>query len=133
MYDLLSLNEKNANDRCDNLEDYCLWQAFKEAGQAFQVFDTDTTDVLVPYGNGKRLITELCTEKALHDLAYRAGLLQEAKNYTASLYAWQKSKLEKASGLCLLGGDCVYVLLDGFYDSRIGLTDEAYQNEFLEV
>ena len=133
VYDLLSLNEKNANDRCDNLEDYCLWQAFKEAGQAFQVFDTDTTDVLVPYGNGKRLITELCTEKALHDLAYRAGLLQEAKNYTASLYAWQKSKLEKASGLCLLGGDCVYVLLDGFYDSRIGLTDEAYQNEFLEV
>lgn len=133
LYDLLSMNEKYADERCAGAEEFCLWQAFKEAGQAFAVFDSDTTDVLVPYGDGRRLIEGLCSQKAEYDLACRAALLQEAKGYTVPLYGWQREKLERCGGLRLICGGSVFTLCDGFYDVHTGLVAETGQYEFLEV
>lgn len=81
------------------------------AGQEFSVFDENTTDVIVPYGRGKQLITELCSERCRVDPAYRAALLKEANGFTVSLYSHQKKRLEQENAavsglrrLCLGSG-----------------------------
>ena len=95
LFDLLSLNTYYADENCGGIEDYSLRQSFKTAGQAFSVFDENTTDVIVPYGEGKELIAELCSARAEYDDAYRRGLLKKAGDYTVSLYQYQKRRLEE--------------------------------------
>lgn len=56
LYDLLSENNKFANDLYRLHDAYSLRQAFKTAGQYFKVFDEDTRDVVVPYGEGAGII-----------------------------------------------------------------------------
>ncbi len=133
LYDLLSMNEKYADEKCAGTEEFCLWQAFKEAGEAFAVFDSDTTEAIAPYKGGKELIKALCSQKAEYDMGYRAALLQEAKGYTVSLYAWQREALERCGGLQLICGGSVWALCDGFYNEQTGLVKQAGQFEFLGV
>ena len=53
VYRLLADNPKFANAQCPMAECYYLRQAFQLAGKLFQVFDENTTDILVPYGKGR--------------------------------------------------------------------------------
>lgn len=133
LFSLLASNSKYADG--DNLfcEKYYLLQAFQTAGKLFQVFDSDTTDILVPYQEGKELISALCSEKAEHDLGYASGLIQQAKPYTVSLYPWQCDKLEKQHALRSVCHDSVLVLEEGFYDENLGLTEEKQTLDYLEV
>lgn len=133
LFDLLSLNSVFADEYCDGIQDYCLYQAFRTAGQAFSVFDEDTTDVLVAYGDGRRLITELCSRRAEQDIAYRQTLLKEASGYTVSLYQYQKKRLEEQGALQPLCGGCVLALQEGYYDEITGLTVETNTQTFWEV
>lgn len=133
LFDLLSLNSGFADEDCAGIEDYCLYQAFQTAGQAFSVFDEDTSDVLVPYGDGKRLIEELCTQRAEQDIAYRQTLLKQAGNYSVSLYQYQKKRLEQLGALQPLCGDCALALQEGYYDKITGLKAEENTQAFWEV
>lgn len=125
LLDLLSQNIRYADGDCDGIEDYCLYQAFQTAGKLFSVFDEDTTDVLVPYGKGKELIEELCSEKAEWDISYRQKLLQQAGEYSISLYRYQVEKLQKENALRSICGGCVLVLAEEYYDKSTGLIMEA--------
>lgn len=132
LFDLLSLNSSFADEDCDGIEDYCLYQAFHTAGQAFSVFDEDTTDVLVPYGDGRRLIEELCSRRAEQDIAYRQALLKQAGSYSVSLYRYQKKRLEQLGALQPLCGGCALALREGCYNEITGVTEENTQS-FWEV
>lgn len=133
LFDLMGANEKYADDACADVDSFFLRQAFKTAGQYFSVFQEDTTDVLVPYGRGKRLIEELCSERCRFDPAYRASLLKEAANYTVGIYSYQKKRLEQSGALVSVCGDCVLALAEGFYDNVTGLTTEAKGQGLMEV
>ena len=133
MFDLLATNEKYADERCAHVESFFLRQAFKTAGQYFSVFPENSTDVLVPYGRGKQLIEELCTERCRFDLAYRAAVLKEASDYTVGIYPYQKKQLEQKQALISACEDCVWILADGFYDEDIGLLVDAKDQVFMEV
>ncbi len=111
---------------------FYLQQAFQTAGASFQVFDEITTDVLVPYGEGRTLILELQGERAARDAGYFTALVQRAKQYSVSLYAHQKAALEKAGGLHQHNG--IWMLDAQYYDCEgVGLTMEAQPQEFLEA
>ena len=111
---------------------FYLQQAFQTAGASFQVFDENTTDVLVPYGEGRDLILELQGERAARDAAYFAALVQRAKRYSVSLYAYQKAALEKVGGLHQHNG--IWMLDAQYYDCEgVGLTMDAQPQEFLEA
>lgn len=137
LFDLLSCNEKNADENCEGIEEFCLYQAFKTAGSLFSVFDEDTTDVIVPYGEGKKIISSLCSEQAKHDIAYRSALLKKAGAYSASLYAFQKKKLEQLGGIyTICGSDTqpfALALQERFYNGITGVTENADDNTFWEV
>ncbi len=114
----------NHNDAGIESETYVLHQPFKTIGEEFEVFDQNTIDVIVPYGNGTELIDELKTigKEYIATDTYN-GTMKRVKPYTVSIYEWQKEKLWEM-GL-------VYPILDGrilildkmAYDNVMGVTD----------
>ena len=131
LYSLLSDNRSFADGDCPEYGKYCLQQAFRLAGSTFTVFDQDTTDVLVPWGEGKDVIADLCSDRA-GDLGFVSTCLERGKGYTVSLYRHQLEKLEKNQGIVSLCGGSILALREGFYDGATGLTLEPKANGFLE-
>ena len=129
IFSLLSLNVTFANH--DN--GFLLRQSFKLAGERFEVFESETADVLVPYGDGKNIIAELSRLDPDHDLKLIDDWLAKAKAYTVSLYSWQKNKLELSGGLASICGSRILVLQEGFYDQATGFTETSQANTLLEV
>lgn len=132
LFDLLSVNEAYAVG-WPGMEQFGLHQAFKEAGHAFQVFDQDTTDVLVPYGEGAEIIAELGSSAVQWDWERQKELLDQAKPYAVSLYQYQQDLLERRHGLKPYLDGAVLVLNPEFYSKETGLTLEPGGFEFQEV
>lgn len=127
LFSLLSLN-----DYCTRDQPYYFRQAFRLAGSLFQVFEEDTTDIVVPYGEkGKSLIHDLCSEKAARDQDYLRLLLEEAKPYTVSLYQYQIDHLNEEHSLIPLQGGALG--LNGHYSKETGFFMDESNLEFLEV
>ena len=127
LFSLLSLN-----NYCTQDQPYYFRQAFHLAGSLFQVFEEDTTDVVVPYSEkGKALIQNLCSEKAEQDPNYLRLLLEEAKPYTVSLYQHQINRLNEEHRLIPLQGRALG--LDGHYRNETGFSMEESDLEFLGV
>lgn len=133
LFDLMGTNEKYADGRCKGLDSFFLRQAFKTAGALFSVFDEDTTDVLVPYGKGRELIEELCSQQCRFDMGYRASVLNKMNGYTVGVYEYQRKRLEQAHALVSACDDCVFVLADGFYNETVGLSEDMQVQAFMEV
>lgn len=76
-------------------EQYTLRQAFRTAGKNFSVFEENTVDVLVPYGEGKDLVLELGSLLLPYDLGEIKQVLERVKRYTVSLYEWQRKILDQ--------------------------------------
>ena len=134
LFDLLSGNNKYITPADQKTDAYFLRQAFKEAGELFQVFDEESMTVIVPYSSeGKELVSELRGMQALADMGYRKELLEKAKNYAVSLYEYQVKKLEKERGIQYLFDRTVGILDDVYYDDETGIVSEPHHFSFLEV
>lgn len=123
LLDLMGSNEKYTA-RCPEAENFYLRQAFKTAGQHFSVFEEETTDILVPYEEGRRLLAELDSERCRSDASYRAAVLKKLSPFTVSVYQYQKKWLEKEQALIPVCGGCALALAEGFYDAEVGLKAE---------
>lgn len=133
LYDFLSSNESFLAMAGGNASDYLMHQAFKTAGNAFTVFDQDTVDVLVPYGEGAKLISDLCSARGKKDRIYREDLLRRTNSFTISLYSYQKQKLEDIGALYRICDDSVIALQKEYYSDMIGLIDNKNSFPLLEV
>lgn len=102
-------------------EGYILNQPFKTVGHLFHVFDQNTTDVLVPYEDGKAIIEELreMEGRAFKIDAYKE-VMNRAKQYTVSLFQWQIDRLKQAGLLHSLLDGRVLVLDEKTYDKNFG-------------
>ncbi len=118
---------------CKYINNFCLLQAFKTAGRYFTVYDTDTIDVLVPYEEGKNLITQFNSLLLPRDFAQMLDLLDQAKPFTISLYTWQYQHLMKESAVIPLCGGRILALQDGYYHCDLGLRMEREKMNFMEV
>ena len=133
---LLELLSNNANVVRKNLSAtncYLLRQAFKTAGRLFSVFDDDTQDVIVPFGEGKELVQQLMNLDDRWQLGQMADLLKQARTYTVSVYAHQVERLLRQGALMQLCGGAVLALMDGYYSDETGLITDRMMNCFLEV
>lgn len=128
IFALLSDNWDYCDDACRFYGTFLLNQAFRTAGAAFTVFDCDTYDVVVPFGEGKRLIEELASHGTV-DLMFLKRWSAQAKPYTVSLYAYQLQALRDV--IAEYAG--VRVLPPEYYDERIGFTMKPGEFDFLEV
>lgn len=132
LLDLLSVN-RVFRSRCRTAGAYILGQAFQTAGKRFRVFEDNTTDVLVPFGEGAQLIADLCSDKARWDLVYRGEQLKKAGRYTVCLYQYQLDKLRENGGVCSLCDGTILALRPEFYAEETGLCLEGENEQFLEV
>lgn len=133
LYDLLSSNDTCCNGQPDFIR-FGLHQSFATAGKAFQVFDQDTMDVLVPYKEGEELIAELSSSDIRYDWKRQQTLLQKAKSYTLSLYRFQFEMLQRQGGVYSILDDTVLVLCPQYYDKATGLSLGTGKDlSFLEV
>ncbi len=133
MFQLLSRNREGRN-HCPTQDRYLLGQAFRTAGEQFQIFQDDTMDdVIVPYKKGQELITQLNGASAMWDLDYRKGLLREAARFTVSLYEHEYRKLLDTGGIFTICGGEVLALRSEFYAQETGFRIDGVLNPYLEV
>lgn len=92
-------------------------QAFRTAGKKFQVIAEQTTDILVPYGAGEKLILDLNGE--LYGNVF-PKLLRKAQQYLVSVYSETLKALEAKDALTRLKSD-VLALKPGYYSSEQGI------------
>ena len=92
-------------------------QAFRTAGKKFQVIAEQTTDILVPYGAGEKLILDLNGE--LYGNAF-PKLLRKAQQYLVSVYSGTLKALEAKDALIQLESG-ILALKSGFYSSEQGI------------
>lgn len=128
LFKLLSDNLDYWDDTSTFCGRFMLNQAFRMAGNAFTVFDTDTQDVVVPFGDGKKLIEELAAQSTV-DVKFLETWLPKAKHYTVSLYAYQIRELDDV--IAEYGG--VLVLPPEYYSERTGFTLRPGKFDFLGV
>ena len=106
-----------------------LHQPFKTTGKKFQVFDEQTTDILVPYNEGSNFIEELRKiERTSFFLPSLKEFLKQTKNYTISIYQWQFNKLWEAGLLYGLFENRIFVLDKKAYHEQYGLNSKAEQS-----
>jgi len=100
-----------------------LRQSFKTAGRKFQALDSATTSVVVPFGDGKNLIGELCAH--YYNSQIMSRLLRQAQRYSVNIYEGEKKRLFDAGALHeTTPGSGVYFLDDRFYDGNLGIVSE---------
>lgn len=136
IYGLLSDNPKYADQNCSQVDKYFLRQAFQTAGQLFQVFDEDTTEILVPYGKGRTLREALLKELQGYSPKNWEAIgqwLREAKGYSISVYHHQWEQLQQLGAVTSLLDDSIHILSDGFYDEQTGFSIQTGKNDFQEV
>lgn len=124
LFSLLSMNEHYAQER-----PYYFNQAFRLAGSLFEVFDENTTDVVVPYGPGAELIQKLSSEQLKYNPKLLKKTLEQVKPYTISLYLYQIDHLNAEHSLIPLQGGVMG--LSGHYNAKIGFSLEETNLEFL--
>lgn len=128
LFDLLSFNTKYYVEDAPYAGQFCLNQAFKLAGSRFEVFDSSTRDLIVPYEDGAELIAEL-TGRKCPDPEFLADWARRARPYSVAVYEWQLKELGNA--VTEYAGAAI--LAPGFYDDNTGLSLRPKQNDFLEV
>lgn len=129
LFDLLSRNTKYARTQCP----YFMVQSFKTAGKHFSVFDNDTTDVIVPYREGKKIIQQLMKLDVSWDLEEARSLIRQAKQFIVSLYDYQIKQLQEQGLVFPVADGTVLALAEGCYNEQIGILAQSKNQSFLEV
>ena len=107
---------KRANRKAPS---FAFCQSFATAGKLFKVIDSQTQGVIVPYGNGKRIIADLC---ASEDITREKILLKQAQRYSVNCYDQTFRNLDKAGALHNIGNSGVYCLHEQHYSNDFGVS-----------
>ncbi|ADU21654.1 CRISPR-associated helicase/endonuclease Cas3 [Ruminococcus albus] len=127
LLELLSTNKGKAE--AHDLKPDMLLQAFKTAGNIFEVIDSHTENVIVPYNDEaesfiSRLNDDLTPQEA-------AEILRKAQKYTVSVYMGTKKALEEKGAIHITKNNNIIVLDKRFYNSEFGITTEGAERETL--
>ena len=110
-------------------------QAFKTAGENFEVFDIKNQDVIVPYGEaGKQLTSDLLSEQTHYDLRKLKTLLKQASQYSINLFAHQIKELGNQITRHTVNGEIFYLLNESKYDgdlTGVGLQMDGEQETLI--
>lgn len=134
LLELLGANGQAKSDAAkanQSLRRSLLLQSFRTANSAFALF-ANTQGIVVPYSDeGRRIINQLAGS---FDLGSEWQLFRRAQRFTISVYASQLTHLErKGAAYEAQPGSGVYCLRSEFYDSALGLREQAGPLENLIV
>lgn len=126
LLELLSTNRKKAEVRDHGSKMFL--QAFKTAGTLFEVIDSHTESMIVPYNDeAESLINRLNGELTPKEAS---EILRKAQKYSVSVYMGAKRTLEDQGAIYMTNTDII-VLNKRFYNSEYGITAEGAEREIL--
>ncbi len=124
---LLSLNTDRYNVRKKLENKYC-GQAFKTAGALFEVIDSRTVDVIVPYNEEARAIIDRLNSDIKPDETIE--LLRKSQKYTVGIYSGTNIKLSENNALRIL--KCGAAALNKeFHSMELGVVTDGTMQEIL--
>ena len=132
IFDLLSANNAGRNacqGRGDKI-DLHFMQAFHDAGNVFEVIDTYTKSVLVPYEDGESLIPLFDGKAADKKNFFRE--MKQAQQYAVNLFSYEIQRLE-AWGAVWRTESGVIALRKEYYSENFGVQLEEQQNDYCMV
>ncbi|MCF8182909.1 MAG: CRISPR-associated helicase Cas3' [Limnohabitans sp.] len=126
LLNLLSDNKLNSGNRAPLF----LKQSFKTAGDAFKAIEAPTYSVIVPYGEGKNLITQLCDINKQFEVKAFYSCLKKAQKYSVNLFPNVWKKLVEQEAIIEIQNEGVFYLDECYYSSEFGLSiDQANKFE----
>ncbi len=130
LFNLLSTNElslKNYTALHHGVApDIILRQSFRSANGEFRVIDSPTRGVIVPYGDGDRIINELCGSLCVEK---QGGLLKQAQWYSVNLFPFQFDELAKAGAIMEIQTDAgIFYLGEQYYSQEYGWSELPVSN-----
>ncbi|MCR5624231.1 MAG: CRISPR-associated helicase Cas3' [Lachnospiraceae bacterium] len=113
----------NINEFSKEDSKYLLHQPFLTMGKVFSVFDNNTLDVIVPYGDAEIKLKqlEMLVENNPYNLSVIFELIKELKEYTIGIYDYRKEALLDNGILFYLLDEKIYYLNTRAYDNTYGL------------
>ena len=109
-----------------------LKQSFKTAGDAFKAIDAPTYSVIVPYGEGEELITQLCgLSKEFEAKAFYA-CLKKAQKYSVNVFPNVWKMLREQGAIIEIQGEGVFYLDECYYSLEFGLSTEPVNKRRLD-
>ena len=135
LMDFLSQNKKytpeDANHTPEDANQFTMRQAFKTAGEQFEVFDNLQKSIIVPYGDGSEIINDILSDRFKNDLWFAKKKLKEAKEYIVNLYDYQVDKLNESHAIYSDDNKTVLILNPEFYDENLGvITEKGEESEW---
>jgi len=126
LFNLLSMNELSTKNyqaaHQGSSPDILLRQSFRSASGEFRVIDSPTRGVIVPYGDGENIITELC---GAFGLEKQGKLLKQAQRYSVNLFDHQFRDLLKTGAIQEVQEDAgIYYLDERYYSQEFGWSEE---------
>jgi CRISPR-associated endonuclease/helicase Cas3 len=98
-----------------------LGQSFGTAAQKFKAIDSAATSILVPYGEGERIIADLCSTDILYE---KKVLLRKAQRYSVNVFPNIKAALDKGKALYPIQDSGMYALQKNFYCTEMGVVTQ---------
>ena len=128
IFDLLSRNDAGFQRAEENGDDPNLWfsHAFRDAGYAFEVIDSHTESVLVPYAGGKSMI--LAFNDRYFDRKKIGEQMRTAQQYMVNLFSYELKNLSSLGALRQTESG-VMALREEYYNDTFGVQMEEQSNE----
>jgi|LSQX01.1.fsa_nt_gb CRISPR-associated endonuclease/helicase Cas3 len=98
---------------------------FKTASEMFKVIDNNTKTILVPYKEGKNLISKLVSNSSYDN---KKKTLDNLGQYSVNIYDNMFEALKKAGGIVADERYGIYILKDFYYDKIQGVTLKKKMN-----
>ncbi len=98
-------------------------QSFRTAAKSFQVIDSHTRGVIVPYTDtGKEIINELC---AAFEIEKMFKTIRKAQRYSVNMYSHDFEKMTRIQAVReVQKGSGIYYLSEQYYSDQLGWRDE---------
>ena len=116
IFSMMALNEQYASNDIPHCRHFILNQSLKTAGNTFQVYENNAINVIVPYGDGKKLIEQIVSSKKKLTPSDLKRINKAAKPFTIGLYDYELEKNIKY----IKQVDGFYVLMPEIYSEEFG-------------
>jgi CRISPR-associated endonuclease/helicase Cas3 len=136
LFNLLSTNTLSTSEykriNSDTLPEIPFSQSFQVASRAFHVIDDNTQGVIVPYGEGKEIINELC---GASDLEKQYALIKKAQRYSVNMFTHEFKKMADDRAIHeVQKGAGIYYLDNEYYNEQFGWSKDSTSGmEFLNA
>ena len=128
LLELLSLNKEKYGACKNKKPEKYMAQSFKTAGKLFEVIDSNTQNVLVPYNKeAEDIIAKLRSDTSGEEIR---RLLRKAQRYTVGIYQGTEKKLNESNALYICSCN-IKILEKEYYDSEFGVITEGAERELL--